>query len=551
MPFRLPLVRLLAILLLSSVSSSMSGGLCFAEDAPQESSEVEKVKEKIAKAPNWAQKQQKKVDEWFGETLLKPLHKILFYDFGTGPTKDASGVVVGPGWLGTSVPLIIVWLTGGAIYLTLRMGLINFRGFWHALRITKGDYDNPADAGEVTHFQALASALSATVGLGNIAGVAIAVGTGGPGALFWMILAGVFGMTSKFVECTLAQLYRKVDSSGRVSGGPMRYLHDGLQEMGLGALGKILAIIFAVLCIGASFGGGCAFQMVQSLGMLQEQIPLLESHSWLYGVVMVFLVGIVILGGIRRIAATAEKLVPAMCLIYVATATTILVIHADKIGWAFQKIFSEAFEMQSAFGGLLGVMVVGIRRAAFSNEAGTGSAAIAHSAAKTNYPVREGMVAMLGPFIDTVVICTMTGLVIVITEAYSNPEYAGLITDNQGAQLTSRAFGGVVSWFPQVLAMAAMLFAYSTMISWSYYGERCFTHLFGQRFSMLYRVLFLVSVFLGSIISATNILDFSDLMILAMAFPNIFGLLLLSGKVRRALNEYWADYQEGKYTRFK
>jgi len=424
MPFRLPIVHLLATLLLSSAA----GGLCFAENAPQESSE--------AKAPDWEQK----VDTWFGKNLVKPLEKVLFFDFGTGPSKDASGAVIDQGWLGASIPLIIVWLTGGAIYLTFRMGLINIRGFWHALRITKGDYDNPDDAGEVTHFQALASALSATVGLGNIAGVALAVGAGGPGALFWMILAGMFGMTSKFVECTLAQLYRKVDSSGRVSGGPMRYLHDGLQEMSLGVLGKILAITFAILCIGASFGGGCAFQMVQSLGMLKEQVPLLESHSWLYGVVMVFLVGIVILGGIRRIAATAEKLVPAMCLIYIATATTILVMHADKIGWAFQKIFSEAFEMQSAFGGLLGVMVVGIRRAAFSNEAGTGSAAIAHSAAKTNYPVREGMVAMLGPFIDTVVICTMTGLVIVITEAYSNPEYAELLAKREGAQLTSRAF---------------------------------------------------------------------------------------------------------------
>ncbi len=496
-----------------------------------------------AEALDW----QENVDSWFGKTLVTPLVKVLFYDFGTGPRSNEQGKTVSEGWLGTSVPFVVVWLMLGAIFLTLRMGFINLRGFWHALRVTKGDYDNPDDVGEVTHFQALASALSATIGLGNIAGVAIAVGTGGPGAVFWMILAGFFGMTSKFVECTLAQTYRHVDHDGRVSGGPMRYLSDGLKEMGLGALGSVMAVFFAVLCVGGSFGGGCAFQVVQSLGVLKEQVPLLAEHSWVYGAVMVFLVGIVIIGGIRRIAATAEKLVPAMCIVYVATAIAILVLNHDKIGWAFNQIFSEAFQMESAFGGLLGVMVVGIKRAAFSNEAGIGSAAIAHSAAKTNYPAREGVVAMLGPFIDTVVICTMTGLVIVITGAYNNPEYADLIASDQGATLTSKAFGSVMSWFPQVLAVAATLFAYSTMISWSYYGERCFTYLFGQRSSMVYRIIFLVFVFLGSVVTATNILVFSDLMILSMALPNILGLLLMSGKVRKALDEYWAGYKKGEY----
>ncbi|MCH7752102.1 MAG: alanine:cation symporter family protein [Planctomycetes bacterium] len=494
---------------------------------------------------------QQDVDRWFGNTLVTPFAKVLFYDFGTGPRTDEQGKTISEGWLGTSVPFVVAWLMFGAIFLTLRMGLINLRGFWHALRVTQGEYDNPDDVGEVTHFQALASALSATIGLGNIAGVAIAVGTGGPGAVFWMIVAGLFGMTSKFVECTLAQVYRRVDPDGRVSGGPMRYLSDGLKEMGLGPLGKAMAVFFAVLCIGGSFGGGCAFQVVQSLGVLKEQVPLLAEHSWLYGVVMVLLVGIVIIGGIRRIAATAEKLVPTMCIVYVTTAITILALNYDKIGWAFAEIFSEAFQMESAFGGLLGVMVVGIKRAAFSNEAGIGSAAIAHSAAKTKYPAREGVVAMLGPFIDTVVICTMTGLVIVITGAYNNPEYADLIASDQGATLTSKAFGGVISWFPQVLAIAATLFAYSTMISWSYYGERCFTYLFGQGLSMVYRILFLVFVFLGSVVTATNILVFSDLMILSMALPNMLGLLLLSSKVRKILDEYWTGYKQQKYRTYQ
>ncbi|MCH2114755.1 MAG: alanine:cation symporter family protein [Pirellulales bacterium] len=516
------------------------------QDLPAETGDTQ-----VEPAPKNVAEWQQNADRWFGNTLVTPIAKVLFYDFGTGPRTNELGETVSEGWLGTSVPFVVVWLMFGAIFLTLHMGLINLRGFWHAVRVTKGEYDNPDDVGEVTHFQALASALSATIGLGNIAGVAIAVGTGGPGAVFWMILAGLVGMTSKFVECTLAQTYRKVDADGRVSGGPMRYLSAGLKEMGLGPLGSVLAIFFAVLCIGGSFGGGCAFQVVQSLGVLKDQVPILDDYSWIYGLAMVLFVGIVIIGGIRRIAAAAEKLVPTMCIVYVATAISILALNFDKIGWAFGQIFSEAFQMESAYGGLLGVMVVGIKRAAFSNEAGIGSAAIAHSAAKTNYPAREGIVAMLGPFIDTVVICTMTGLVIVITGAYNNPEYADLIASDQGATLTSKAFGSVIGWFPQILAVATVLFAYSTMISWSYYGERCFTYLFGQGSSMAYRLIFLVFVFLGSVVTATNILVFSDLMILSMALPNMLGLLLMSRKVRNILNDYWSAYKRGEYQAYR
>ncbi|MEZ6102447.1 MAG: alanine/glycine:cation symporter family protein [Pirellulaceae bacterium] len=487
---------------------------------------------------------QKTIDDFFGKYLVAPLASVLMFDV----------VRVFFPKLEAGVPLVVIWLFGGAIFFTIRMGFVNVRYFGHAVRVTKGDYDDPQDVGEVTHFQALASALSATVGLGNIAGVAIAVGTGGPGAIFWMIVCGLLGMTSKFTECTLAQMYRRVDSDGRVLGGPMRYLRDGLSEMGLAPLGSLLAVLFTILCIGGSFGGGCTFQVVQSMGIVREYFPILQTQSWIYGLVMSILVGIVIVGGIRRIGATAEKLVPAMCLIYVVTSLAVLALDYDRIPWAFGQIFSEAFQLKSAYGGILGVMVVGIKRASFSNEAGVGSAAIAHSAAKTAYPVREGIVALLEPFIDTVVICTMTGLVIVITKAYDTkiyPDHSAIIAANQGAQLTSNAFRTVVPWFPKILAVAATLFAYSTMISWSYYGERCWTNLFGERASMVYRILFLAFVFLGSIITATNILDFSDLMILSMAFPNILGLILLSGKVRRALDEYASELKAGKIVRHR
>jgi len=477
------------------------------------------------------------VDEFFGHYLVAPLASVLFFDFGT------------PDWLGTSVPFIVLWLFGGALFFTLRMGFINVRGFRHAIQLTRGDFDNPDEHGEVSHFQALASALSATVGLGNIAGVAIAVATGGPGAIFWLIVVGILGMSSKFTECSLGQMYRTISPDGRVSGGPMHYLADGLKEMRLGPLGIVLAVMFTIMCIGGSLGGGCAFQVGQSLGVVRGQITFLDDHPYIYGLVMAVLVGIVIIGGIRRIAATAEKIVPTMCGIYVVAALYVIFSNYDAIPDAVRAILSGAFTPEAAYGGFWGVLVTGIRRAAFSNEAGIGSASIAHSAAKTDEPISEGIVALLEPFIDTVVVCTMTGLVIVITGAYDQdrfPQYAEFVANNNGAALTAGAFSESVSWFPWVLTVAVVLFAYSTMISWSYYGERCCTHLFGQRSSLPYKLLFLVFVFLGSIITATNVLDFSDLMILSMAFPNILGVALLSGKVRGRLDDYWRRLQSGE-----
>ena len=451
----------------------------------------------------------------------------------------------------SGVPIIALWLLLGAVFFTLRMGFINLRAFRHAIDVVRGVYDNPDDEGEVSHFQALASALSATVGLGNIAGVALAVAMGGPGAIFWMIVAGFLGMSSKFVECTLAQIYRTRRPDGRVLGGPMSYLDAGLTEKGMKPLGKVLAVMFAVLCIGGSFGGGNTFQVSQSLGILRTQIPLFDTYPWIYGLVMAVAVGIVILGGIQRIAATAEKIVPLMCGVYVAACLFILFMHAGEVPAAFGRIIAEAFTPMAGFGGFVGVLVTGIRRAVFSNEAGVGSASIAHSAAKTEYPVREGIVALLEPFIDTIVVCTMTGLVIVITGAFENPANFDVIANSEGAALTARAMDGEIAGFSWLLSGAVVLFAYSTMISWSYYGERCFVYLFGDGASTTYKVIYVVFVFLGSIITASNILDFGDLMILSMGFPNILGLFLLSGTVKKQLDIYMAKLRSGEMKRYE
>ena len=494
------------------------------------------------------------VDRNFGEYVVTPIASVIFFDFYSGPRTDPVTGTVTPGWLrtearpeGTSIPFVVVWLLAGGAFLTLRMGFINFRAFGHAIRLTKGDYDDASEPGEVSHFQALAAALSATVGLGNIAGVAIAIGTGGPGATFWIILVGLLGMTAKFAECTLGQLYRVQDSDGHVLGGPMRYLRHGLEDIGLGLLGKILAVIFMVLCIGASFGGGNSFQVGQSLEAIRDDIPLLQDYPWIYGLVMAAFVGVVIVGGIRSIGAVAGKIVPFMCIAYVAAALYILAINYFAIPDAIKTILTQAFTPDAAYGGFLGVLVIGIKRAVFSNEAGVGSAAIAHSAAKTDEPVSEGIVALLEPFIDTVVVCTITALVVVVTGAYTAPELGPAIAADQGAKVTLYAFvtGGHV-YFKYILYLAVVLFAYSTCISWSYYGERSWVQLFGPSTSIIYKCLFLVFTFLGSVVTRGQILQFSDLMILGMSLPNLLGVFLLSGVVKRSLDEYWGKVKRGE-----
>ena len=477
---------------------------------------------------------EKRADKWFGEWIVGPLAKILFVK--TGEIINAVA----------SMPLVVAWLLFGAIFFTFRMRFVNVRLFKHAVQLVRGKYDDPNAKGEVSHFQALTTALSATVGLGNIAGVAIAVATGGPGATFWMICVGLVGMSAKFTEVTLGQHYRRIRPDGKIMGGAMYYLSDGLAERGWPGLGKGLAVFFVLLCIGGSFGGGNSFQVKQALDQVRTLSPWLDAHAWVYGLVMVVMVGVVIIGGIRSISRVAEKIVPAMCLVYVLACVAILLMNISSIPHALKIIVTEAFTPAAAYGGFIGCLVIGIKRAVFSNEAGIGSAAIAHSAAKVNYPVEEGVVALLEPFIDTVVVCTMTALVIVITGAYNDPANAAMITGNKGAALTSAAMASQISWFPYVLAVAVIAFSYSTMISWSYYGERCWTWLLGERFTIVYRVLFLCFTFLGSVVTATNILDFSDLMILGMAFPNILGVLLLSGQVSKWLREYEGKLESGE-----
>ena len=490
---------------------------------------------------------QDELNEFWGANINGPIATFFFYPLPTGISKTNADGTSEP----VTIPLTVLWLVLGAIFFTIRMGLPQFKAFGHAIAVTRGKYDDPNEEGEVSHAQALWTALSATVGLGNIAGVAIAIGTGGPGAVVWMIIAGFLGMASKFTECTLGQMYRQVREDGSVMGGAMYYLSNGLKERGMGGLGKFLAIFFVILCMGGSFAGGNAFQVNQSLGAIGEQVPFLKDNGWVYGLAMMGAVGVVIIGGVKRIAATAEKIVPLMCGGYILMCLITLGANFSAIPGAVGTILSEAFTPEAGFGGALGILVVGFKRAAFSNEAGIGSAAIAHSAAKTPYPVREGIVALLEPFIDTILVCTMTALVIVITGAYENPEYASLIADNRGATLTSNALGEVSSLFPWFLAIAVMLFAFSTLISWSYYGERCWVWLFGMQSSIVYKVIFLVFVFLGSVVSATNVLEFGDLMILGMALPNVLGVVLLSGKVRAAFDEYQAKLASGEIKAFK
>ncbi|MCL2925031.1 MAG: alanine:cation symporter family protein [Trichodesmium sp. MAG_R04] len=441
-------------------------------------------------------------------------------------------------------PLIVLWLIIGGIFFTIRMRFINIRAFTHAIDIVRGKYDNPEDQGEVSHFQALAAALSGTVGLGNIAGVAIAISIGGPGAVFWMTIAAFFGMTSKFVECTLAQKYRIIKPDGTISGGPMRYLSAGLAEMRQGTLGRVLATLFSIFCISAAFGGANMFQANQSYGAVSTVLPGLPS--WVYGLVLVVLVGLVIIGGIQRIGMVAGTLVPLMCLLYVLASLFIIFANITEIPRVIATIVSEAFAPKALEGGIIGVIIQGFQRSAFSNEAGVGSAAIAHSAARTNEPIREGLVALLEPFIDTIVVCNMTALVIVITKVYNAEEFAALREAKKGAELTSAAFGTVLEWFPVLLAIAVFCFAFSTMISWSYYGERCWDYLSGGKGLIIYKILFLIATFIGSVSNPSSVINFSDATLLSMAFPNILGGYFLCGQIAKDLESYMGRLRKGE-----
>ncbi len=463
---------------------------------------------------------------------------------------------------GTSFPWIVMWLVIAASVFTLYFGFVQFRYFGHAIGLVKGDYSDPNDAGEVSHFQALATALSGTVGLGNIAGVAVAVGIGGPGATFWMILAGLLGMASKFTECTLGVKYRNEYPDGTVSGGPMYYISKGFNELGLPG-GKILAVLFSVFCILGALGGGNMFQANQAHAQISGIFG--DYPGWITGIIFAGVVFAVIVGGIKSIASVTEKIVPFMGILYVGAALIILLVNYDKIGWAFGQIFAGAFTGLGVAGGFVGALIQGFKRAAFSNEAGVGSAAIAHSAVRTKEPITEGFVSLLEPLIDTVVICTMTALVITISGQLVMDPASGnfalneagtaikTIGDTSGVSLTSAAFASSISWFPYVLAIAVVLFAFSTMISWSYYGLKSWTYLFGEgkTSELTFKIIFCVFIVIGAAASLGPVIDFSDAAIFAMAVVNIFALYFLMGLVRKELNSYSSRLSAGEIKKFK
>ncbi len=441
-------------------------------------------------------------------------------------------------------PWIVLWLVVAAVFFTAYMGFINIRGFKHAVKIVKGDYADPKDSGDVTPFQALSTALSGTVGLGNIAGVAVAITIGGAGATFWMILAGLLGMSTKFVECSLAVKYRTYNPDGTVSGGPMYYLSQGLEKRGNAAFGRTLAVLFSIFAIGGALGGGNMFQANQAykqvVGVTGGDLSFFADKGWLFGLLLAVLVAFVIIGGIKSIAKVTAKVVPFMAIIYVGAALVILAMNHSLIDDAFAEIINGAFTGEGITGGVIGVLIQGFKRAAFSNEAGVGSAAIAHSAVKTKEPISEGYVSLLEPFIDTVVICTMTALVIIITGQLNS----GLA----GVELTSAAFGSSISWFPLVLAVAVVLFAFSTMISWSYYGLKAWTYLFGEskKAEMAFKLMFCTFVVIGASMNLGPVIDFSDAMIFSMALVNIVGLYIMAPEVKRDLKDYLLRLKNGE-----
>ncbi len=461
---------------------------------------------------------------------------------------------------GTTFPWIVMWLVVAASVFTLYFGFVQFRFFKHAIQLVKGDYSDPKDAGEVSHFQALATALSGTVGLGNIAGVAVAVGIGGPGATFWMILAGLMGMASKFTECTLGVKYRNEYADGTVSGGPMYYISKGFTERGLPG-GKVLAVLFSIFCILGALGGGNMFQANQAHAQISGIFG--DYPGWLTGLVFAAVVFAVIIGGIKSIAQVTEKVVPFMGILYVGAAIVILFVNYDKIGWAFGQIFEGAFTGLGVAGGFVGALIQGFKRAAFSNEAGVGSAAIAHSAVRTKEPITEGFVSLLEPLIDTVVICTMTALVITISgqliadpttgNYLLNGSHIQTIDGNTGVALTSAAFGSAISWFPYVLAIAVVLFAFSTMISWSYYGLKSWTFLFGEgkKTELVFKLTFCVFIVIGAAANLGPVIDFSDAAIFAMAVVNISALYFLMGIVKKELQSYGSRLASGEIKKFK
>lgn len=455
---------------------------------------------------------------------------------------------------GADFPLVVLWLVAGAIFSTFYFGFINLSGFKHALELVRGDYDSPKDRGEVSHFQALATAVSGTVGIGNIGGVAIAISIGGPGATFWMIVAGILGMSTKFVECSLATMYRRENVDGSVSGGPMYYLEQGLTEKGWPGIGKFMGRFYAIGIVIGCMGIGNMFQSNQAYVQFVNVTggadhSWLADKGWLFGSLLALLVATVIVGGIKSIARVTEKIVPFMAFFYCACALVIIAMNYEAIPFAINAIIDGAFSPDGMSGGAVGVMIVGFQRAVFSNEAGIGSASIAHSAVRTNEPITEGYVSVLEPFIDTVVISTLTALVIVTTFYYDPGFSEGL----NGIEMTSSAFERNLSWSPYTIAIAGILFAFSTMISWSYYGLKGWTYLVGESrlADMGFKLVFCVFVALGCMIQLNAVLDFSDALVFVICVPNILGLYILAPVVKRELNSYRQRLANGELTNYR
>lgn len=487
------------------------------------------------------------LDEWFTFLIVGPLETVIFFDvfFFTDAVR---------------VPLVVAWLVAFSFTFTIVFKFVNIRAFCHAVDCVRGKYTDPDEHGEISHFQALSAALSATVGLGNIAGVAVAVATGGPGAIFWMVCMGVLGMSSKFAEVSLGQKYKITREDGSISGGAFQYLSSGLALLGYVGLGKVLAVVFSCMSIGGSFGGGNMFQANQAYLQMKSILPGLDTIFGLagagsggvpFGIALAVCVGIVILGGVKSIAKVAEFLVPAMCGVYVLSGLLILIMNITRVPASFGVILGDALTGNALYGGFIGILVTGVQRAAFSNEAGCGSAPIVHSAAKTNEPLREGLVALLEPFIDTVVVCSISGLVLVVTDTYKlgAPDVPA---DQRlsGIQLTSAAFDSVFPGFRYLLSFIALLFAFSTMISWSYYGEQSCVYLFGLGSVTCYKVVFLFFTFLGCNIDAASVIAFSDMMILGASFPNLLGVGLMLGVLLEMVEDYFERLHSGQMRRF-
>lgn len=463
---------------------------------------------------------------------------------------------------GVTFPWIMAWLVVAATILTLYFGFIQFRAVPLALALIRGKHTSSDDPGEISHFRALASALSSTIGLGNIAGVGVAVTIGGPGATFWMIVCGLLGMCSKFVECTLAVRYREIHEDGTVSGGPFHYLRKGIAERipnAFGtAFGKVVAALSAVMILLFALSGGTMFQANQTFAQIRnvtggDEGPLgTDGAAFIFGVLLALLVGVVIIGGIKSIGAVTGRLVPAMSIIYIAACLFVIGVNYDKIPSAFGSIVEGAFSPEAGFGGVIGVVIVGFQRAAFSNEAGVGSSPIAHSAVKTRYPATEGLVALLEPFVDTVVICTMTALTIVIanTELWRQGMQTAIEggTEPDGVIVTSDAFATFVPWFPYVLTLAVFLFAFSTILTWGYYGQKAWTHLFGKSRTSerVYQIFFCCLIVVGSVLTLGTVLDFADAVLFGSALFNVIGLYLLAPYVKQEVRSFRDKVRSGR-----